>query len=285
MFGYMNLSPQGLTIAQQVRYQAYYCGLCRTLKERHGNLARLTLSNDMTFLHILLSSLYEPQETEKKARCLPHPIRRRAYVQNAFSGYCADMNVVLAYHKCLDDWKDDRSPLAKAQAALLQKGYAKAAAVYPKQCMAVEECLQAIAKMEREGLGRPDAPANKTAHMLGTIFRFQREDEWTGSLQAMGEGLGRFIYLIDAYDDLQADIRKGRYNPLRDYAKQADYDELCKDSLTLLIAECTAIFETLPLVMDVEILRSILYAGIWSRYEAKRKKREEAAAKTKGGGT
>lgn len=281
MFGYMSLSQEGLTEEERTRYQAYYCGLCRTLKARHGTSGRVTLSNDMTFLYILLSSLYEPEETEGKARCLPHPIRARIYMQNRLSEYCADMNIALAYHKCLDDWTDDRSLVGKAQAGILHKAYKRVESQYPEKCRAIEECITAIGSVEQEGRMQTDEPANLTARMLGSIFRYQ-EDYWADSLEAMGEALGRFVYLMDAYDDLAADIRRGRYNPLREYADQPDYEDFCQESLMLLVAECTEVFERLPLVLDVEILRNILYSGIWVRYQAKRQRarqKEEIAVK------
>lgn len=114
-----------------------------------------------------------------------------------------------------------------------------------------------------------DGPANQTARMLGEVFAW-REDYWADTLRELGGALGRFIYLMDAYDDLQADTKRGRYNPLIKYRAQPDYEEFCKESLTLLIAECTSAFEVLPLQKDADILRNILYSGVWGRYEQKR---------------
>ena len=108
--------------------------------------------------------------------------------------------------------------------------------------------------------------------MLGAIYRY-REDLWADTLQRIGEGLGRFIYLMDAYDDLEADLRRGRYNPLKDMSLQDDYEDRVLESLTLLIAESTDAFETLPLVKDMDILRNILYAGCWTRYRQKQMRR------------
>lgn len=283
MFGYVSPVLDALTDAQRVRYRAYYCGLCRTLEERYGNVGRLTLSNDMTFLLILLTSLYEPTEVSGAKRCLPHPIHEGAYVQNEFSGYCADMNIALAYHKGLDDWQDDRSLAGKAQAKLLEKAYRQVEARYPEKCEAIEACLKAIGCLESEGAALPDAPANLTARMLGMIFR-AKEDLWADTMWEIGEGLGRFIYLMDAYDDLPADLKRKRYNPLKEYAQQEDYEGFCKDSLTLLIAEATQAFETLPLVEDIEILRNILYSGVWMRYEARKRKQKEGKLMPKEGG-
>ncbi len=274
MFGYVSPALEGFTKEQKERYRAYYCGLCRTLWETYGNVGRLTLSNDMTFLLILLTSLYEPEEKTGQARCLPHPVHSRSYLQNPLSAYCADMNIALAYHKSLDDWKDDGSLMGKAQARLLHKAYRQVEGRYPEKCKAIEECLAAIGCLESEGAALPDEPANLTARMLGMIFAYQA-DHWADTLRQLGEALGRFIYLMDAYDDLPSDLKHKRYNPLKEYANQADYEDFCKDSLTLLIAEATEAFETLPLMLDVDILRNILYAGVWVRYEMQRQRKQK----------
>ena len=88
-------------------------------------------------------------------------------------------------------------------------------------------------------------------------------------MRVIGEGLGRFIYLMDAYDDLPADLRHKRYNPFAARHEDAAFETLVLDSLTLVIAECTQAFEMLPLVQDVDILRNILYSGVWTRYRQK----------------
>ena len=273
MFGYVTIAAGALTQEQRERYRAYYCGLCHALKHRYGALGRMTLSYDITFLYLLLSSLYEPDEIRGTARCLPHPFRPHAYVQSELCDYCCDMNLALAYHKCLDDWHDDRSLPGRAEAALLAEAYGRVAAAYPKTCGEIERSLAAISVLEHEGEPSPDAAANLTASMLGAIYRY-REDLWADTLQRIGEGLGRFIYLMDAYDDQEADLRRGRYNPLKDMSLQDDYEDRVLESLTLLIAESTDAFETLPLVKDMDILRNILYAGCWTRYRQKQMRRE-----------
>ena len=85
MFGYLVADPGLLTEEEFARYRACYCGLCRTIQERHGEAARLGLTYDMTFLTLLLSSLYEPEETAGAGKCLPHPVEPRAWWRNEFS--------------------------------------------------------------------------------------------------------------------------------------------------------------------------------------------------------
>lgn len=277
MFGYLALSGEGLAKDRQERYRAYYCGLCRALGAKYGVAGRLILSNDMVFLCMLLTSLYEPEEKTGKCRCVPHPIRQRAYLENEATDYCADMNIALAYHKCLDDWEDDRSLWGITGAKLLRRAYLQVRRKHPFMCEWIQDCLWNIAELERNDRQAPDEPAQWTAKMLGRIFRY-REDYWADTLQGMGEAMGRLIYLMDAYDDLPADVRRRRYNPLKEYAKQLDYETLCEDGLTLLAAECAQAFETLPLIQDVDILRNILYAGVWTRYHARRKMQKNSAS-------
>ena len=280
MFGYVTVDSAALPQEERERYQAYYCGLCRTLKRRFGNVGRVTLSNDMTFLYILLSSLYEPDAEVTQGRCPPHPIKARDGLYNPLAEYCADMNIALAYHKCRDDWADDRSLTGRLEAAMLKGAYRQVEKRHPEQCAAIERSLIDIGALEHAGALEPDAPANLTARLLGVVFAY-RMDLWAEPLRAIGEGLGRFIYLMDAYDDLPADLRRKRYNPLIGYRDSPDYETLCRDALTYVIAEATQAFELLPLVTDVDILRNILYAGVWARYRQKQAKPRREQGKLK----
>ena len=279
MFGYITIASAGLSKDRQERYRAMYCGLCRTLGRRYGAPGQMTLSYDVTFLYLLLSSLYEPQEQQGQERCVPHPVHTHPYVYSELAEYCCDMNIALAYHKCMDDWRDDKSPLGRAEAALLQKGYNRIALKYPEKCCMIEDCLQKLRQLEKSGSATLDEAANLSARMLGVICRYQ-EDLWADDLEQLGQALGRFIYLMDAYDDLPADKRKKRFNPLLPYQEREDYEVFVKESLTMLIGESTEIFEALPLVQDMDILRNILYAGCWMRYEqlqSKRNHKEDGA--------
>jgi len=273
VFGYVTIAAGALAPERQARYRAHYCGLCHALGKRYGALGQMTLSYDMTFLYLLLTSLYEPESTEGMARCVPHPVKPHAYVQNEIADYCCDINIALAYHKCLDDWQDDHSPVGLAEAGLLKKAYHRVRALYPDKCAEIETCLKLLSEAEKREEPSIDTAANLFARIMGVIYRY-RDDLWADTLSRVGEGLGRFIYLMDAYDDLEKDQKRGRYNPLRRLSQQTDYEAFIKESLTLLIAESTDAFETLPLVQDMDILRNILYAGCWTRYQQKQQRRE-----------
>ena len=265
MFGYIVINRAELPDADFERYRTYYCGLCRALSHRHGQIGRLTLTYDMTFVYMLLSSLYEPEERCVRARCALHPVKRRDYVDNETASYAADMNIALAYHKCLDNWQDDRNLPSAAKARMLRRAYRRVERDWPHKCAAITQCLGRTSELERENSRDVDALANETGRMLGELFCY-RDDIWAPTLRAMGEALGRFVYLMDAYDDLPEDERKGRYNPLMDIRKQDDYEDFCRQLLTMMIADCTQEFEKLPLVQDINILRNVLYSGVFSKY-------------------
>ena len=126
MFGTLTAQTELLTEEQLARYRACYCGLCRSLKERYGQLGRLLLNYDLCFLVLLLDSLYEPETAEGAAPCLAHPREARPWRRSAFSDYAADMTVALAYHKFRDNWQDEGSLLSLGGAAALKRAYQKA---------------------------------------------------------------------------------------------------------------------------------------------------------------
>lgn len=267
MFGYVTASGKELTAEEKKRYSAVYCGICRAIKERSSGLCRLSLSYDMAFLALLLQSLYEPEETSGKNHCFCHPVGGRNWVNNEYIGYAADMNVILAYYNCLDDWRDDGKRLAKAASDILGRHHGRILAAYPRQCRAVEECITELSRLEKSGCRNPDEPANCFGRLMGELLVYQ-EDLWAEDLRRMGMALGRFIYLMDAAVDYPTDKKKGKYNPFLAAGQEADYDKW-EEYLVLAMTRCTESFERLPLVQDKSLLNNILYSGVWVNWKGK----------------
>jgi hypothetical protein len=116
MFGFVMANGSELDKAQRKRYSTVYCGICRRIRDTACNTARLGLSYDMAFLALLLMSLYEPEEFAGPNACKLHPIAKRPWVDNEYVGYAADMNILLAYHNCADDYNDEGKLTAKYMA-------------------------------------------------------------------------------------------------------------------------------------------------------------------------
>ena len=148
-------------------------------------------------------------------------------------------------------------------------------AEYPRQSRAIRKALKELAACEREQSTDIDRVSGCFGRLMAELFIY-RKDVWEKPLRRMGFYMGKFIYLMDAFEDLPEDMEKGRYNPLREISGEEGYEERIKQILCMMIAESTAEFERLPCLIDVDILRNILYDGVWNRYnKIQRKKREE----------
>lgn len=268
MFGYLTAATGILTEEEQNRYKACYCGLCRRLRERHGHSASLTLTFDMTFLVLLISSLYELEETSGTDACAVHPIKARNYWFSEASDYAADMNLALAYHKCMDDWTDDKKPIALAEAKLLKSEYEKVCAQYPRQCEAMVKSIKNLREIELSGEAQADAAADTFGHLMAEALVY-KEDRWSDTLREMGIALGRFIYIMDACMDLSNDLFKGRYNPFKEYYGLSDNEQRFRDILKMTLGDCLMCFDRLPLVQDVGIMQNILCCGLWAQFDRK----------------
>jgi hypothetical protein len=271
VFGYVRANRRALSPEERKRYDGAYCGLCRALGEKAGALGRSCLSYDMTFLSMLLSSLYNLPEQQEHCVCAARPLIPHACTINESLSYAADMNLVFAYYQALDDWKDDGKKPAKHKSEALGKYLPVISETWPRQCRIIEENLKTLGEMERANELNPDLPMNCFGELLGEIFVWRGDDTYSAPLKAMGAALGRFIYLLDACNDLRADIKKQRYNPLVAQRSQ-DFTPL----LTMMMAECTAAFDTLPIKRDGGILRNVLYSGVWQNYRHKKTDKAEA---------
>lgn len=287
MFGYVVVNEQELKIREFRLYRAYYCGQCMDLKEHYGQTGRLTLSYDTVFLSLLLTSLYEPQDKIDSVRCIAHPVERHDTRQNEYTRYAADMNIILSYYSCLDDWNDERDAKKKVMAGLLKASSEKACSLYPEKAQVIRDKLDELHEIEK-GSRSPDAAQGSSSLLLdkagaafgdlmAEIFDY-KHDEWGPALRRTGYHLGKYIYILDAYDDLEKDLRSGSFNPLAAMKDRHGFDDYVQGLLTMTISECTAAFETLPIVENIDILRNILYSGIWCKYDQKRMKRREEAS-------
>lgn len=274
MFGYILPHKQELKVREYEDYRASYCGLCKSLKERHGRLGQMTLNFDMTFLALLLTGLYEPESKSGSGRCLAHPLQIHHYRQNEYYDYAADMNVLLTYYKCMDDWADDRKLTRLLFAKLLSGKMRRLRKLYPEKCERVQSLLSELSECEKRNLQDIDKTAGFFGEIMAELFVY-REDHWEAVLRKMGFFFGKFIYLMDAYEDIEEDRKKGRYNPLNALYESGDFEPECARILKMMMAETSRAFELLPILEDAEILRNILYAGVWSRYGQIRLKRKE----------
>ena len=271
VFGYIVGHKGSMSQEELSRYQGYYCGLCKALEKEYGQLERIGLSFDMTFLALFLSSLYEPEEETKACRCIFHPLKEKSVIHTEYLDYAAAMTIALMYHKCLDDWNDERRFVRLKYAQLLKKSYAKVKEKYPRQCTGIEKSLWQLNMIEKDKESTADDAINYGGMLMSELFVY-KEDFWSNCLRTFGYELGRFIYLMDATMDYEQDIKKGNYNPLTKMNKKP---EEMKELLELAIGSATEQFEKLPIVQDDNLLRNVLYGGVWQKYYEKFHEKEK----------
>lgn len=346
MFGFILPNLNSLGEEEKARYQAVYCGVCRSIRARYGQRCRITVSYDMTFMAMVLGSMYEPVEHAGQKRCPVHLLKPQVIAQSEITDYAADLSVALAYHKLMDDWLDDRSAKARAAAAAIAVPYKKAKRRQPVACEAIEQAMAKIHEIEQQGLALwagnatpvtgavsaagtavsdtivqvgaggavelgavaglagavssmdtaapartdegasgsiaagsvapepslgnfdPDAAANCFGMLLGSLFAW-KNDFWATDLRRFGARLGKFVYAMDAAMDMRQDQIAGSYNPFLLMGRENDD---LREDLELLAASMAEAFERLPLERDVHVLRSVLYSGVWQRFNAKESK-------------
>ena len=216
MFGYVLPPLDLLTEEDQQSFRAVYCGLCRCLGRRCGERARLILNYDFTYLAILLSG-GAAGET-RGGRCLPHPVKPRPYqLPTPAMDLAADESVILAYWQLRDGIADSRGGKRgkyRAAAAALKGGYERAAAARPAFDAAVRRQMDELSRLEAERCPSLDAPADAFAQLLSAAAEEAAGERERRVLRQLLYHLGRWVYLIDAADDLAEDFADGSYNPL-----------------------------------------------------------------------
>ena len=212
MFGYIRTDVPYLYIKDDTLYKAMYCGLCKGIGEVCGNLARMTLSYDVTFLSVILHNIAEIDVKIEKQHCLTHCIRSRMMAEtDDLTRELGAFNTALAYYKCTDDMQDGDK--GKGKRLLVKKGFRKMKKAYPQIEEIVRKNLAEQEKVEKAKTDSLDRSADSTANMLAQFCDYVLRDKATAYTHNLFYAVGKWIYLIDALDDYDKDKKKGAYNP------------------------------------------------------------------------
>ena len=269
MFGYIKPCAPELKVKEQEAYRAVYCGLCKELGRSYGQLSRMTLSYDFAFLSVLAMAVKGEAVTFRQEHCMVHPLKKRNICQPCVSlELSAAMAIILLYHKLQDNIADgDAAEKAACLLALpaAKAAYDKAAAKLPALAKLTEEQMAAQAALEKEHCPSVDRAAEPTAKILEALLGSLSEDEKQQLvLKRIGYLLGRCIYLMDALDDLEEDIKKDNYNPFR-YCEAQEGEspqEQAVSSLYLTIAELIRAYDLLEVQYFEGILSNVFELGL-----------------------
>lgn len=274
MFGYVEPDKPELKMREFDIFRGYYCSLCKTIGRRYGQISRLSLNYDLTFLYVLLDAMSPIPVNGKREHCIAHPMKRRFVVfSNIFAEYASDMNIILTYYNLLDKWIDEKNLLGGTGQLALKSAFKKAKKRHPEKCIAIEGHLNSLSNLEKNGCDSIDEAAEPFAAMMRELFECGhiKEESERKTLGWVGYNLGRWIYILDAYDDLEKDVRQKNYNPIvQQYEFNGEdikgFKETIKDSinftLTYSMSELEKAFSLLGIEKNKGILDNILYSGL-----------------------
>ncbi|MEG1254211.1 DUF5685 family protein [Clostridium sp.] len=279
MFGYVMPYKMELKIKDYEMFKAYYCGLCISIKNNFSNLCRMSLNYDMTFLGILLDSLEDIPHEYVVNRCIAHPMKKKPKViNNKALDYASFCNVALVYYKLLDDYNDDNALNKKFISLYIKKFINNSNSDLSPLLNNIEDNIRNLGILEKsEDYISIDELSDSFASLTGFIISYYYKDkDFHEDLYQLGYNLGRWIYIIDAYDDLKDDMSKNKFNAIN---KAFNTSNLCYEDLMLeqrnrmefnLLMSANATVEALnklPLEKNKDLLFNILELGLMNKIE------------------
>lgn len=277
MFGYIKTYKPELRIKEFEMYKAVYCSLCRYLGKNYGRLMRFTLSYDFTFLALLNLSLSENTCSVERKSCVFNPFKKCSYCKQSdeWLAFPAAVSVITVYYNILDNVADEKGikkAFYKMLSLLYKKAHKKAAERYPEVEKTVCGYITEQSRLEKENCKDIDAVAEPTGTALAEIFKTcGKTDSDRRALSRLGYCLGRYIYLADAFDDMEDDRKKKNYNPLLFHE---DGEERAKRNIYFCINESINAFELIDIKQFKNILGNIIYMGLENSAKLKQSQKE-----------
>lgn len=271
MYGYVTPVKDTLRKQDYVLFRAFYCGVCVETGKGYGNLARYTTSYDIAFLAALAhDAASQPVEFEV-AGCVGNPFTKKAMVKhNPLLERIAAANILLAYYKVLDDVIDGGGAKKRVARRALKKPYLKAKAFLPEADEIMAKRYAELREKEKTGEKSIDKAADSFALLLKETVNAVMDGKASENLLGLCYNIGKFVYLIDALDDIADDAKSGNYNPFLaaygDFTGRKEFFEKHADDLGFIInstvnraIEC---FNGMNFTQSYSLLRNIVYEGL-----------------------
>ena len=286
MFGYVTADKPNMLIKDYAVYRAYYCGLCKSIGRKNPPLMRFTINYDITFLTMLAHNYNKVEPKFKKALCIAHPIGKpfSVVVNDPVQECVVDINTMLGYYKAYDDIADRGSLKHRIAKAYIKGKYKRAAKRYPMLDEALKKSFSDLYALEKEGSKDIDALTKTSADMLVAVAKTccENADE---NLVTLAENLGRWIYLIDAYDDLLKDVKSGNFNPLKPETELSnevadEIEKIVREKLYSYLQNIRKAYDQMDITITEGPLSQVVYVGLRTRTEEVLKARGMKCKKT-----
>lgn len=229
MFGYIQPDTPYLFIKDETLYKALYCGLCKSIGKGCGQRARTALTYDMAFLSALVHNIRGEDVKIEKSRCGLHFIKRRPMAKpDDISVLLGCINTTLAYYKLCDDKEDGDKKGALRH--LYKKGLKRTKKLHPEVINIISDGIKKQAEVEAAGCDIVDMAAEPTAEMMRRLSIYALGDKSTPETENLFYDLGKWVYLADALDDYDKDVKKGRFNALYNAYRRPNLAEAVKEN-------------------------------------------------------
>lgn len=273
MFGYIRTDTPELRVRENEYYRAVYCGLCRAQGKCTGACSRMTLSYDMVFLALLRLAVSGEIPEIKRGRCIAHPLKKRNYLDFCDSlAYCANASALLVYGKAIDDLQDEKG--SKRLKARLTRPIAKHMRKKARKELAdldqkITDGLRRLAAVEAQKLPSVDIPADCFGDILADLLSYGLPEREERIMRNIGKHIGRWIYIVDAADDLDDDLKADRFNAFACLYGNNVLDESHRrdvaNSLKLELMAAEPAFDLIDYRCDgnvEELIKNIIYRGM-----------------------
>ncbi|MCM1042637.1 MAG: DUF5685 family protein [Corallococcus sp.] len=269
MFGYVNIAKDKLEEGQQGLYQTFMCGLCMSTKRLFGQSPRATVNYDITFFNVLFHSFLNIDVDLLSERCIAHPFKKRSILkQTSLCDRLAAANILLVYLNLYDDVVDGGKFKKKAALKSLKKTYLKATDLEPVLNGKLQNRYEQLRNLEKEGCGALDKVCHPFANLSKDFAEVMLGNECNGYIFDLCYNIGKWIYLIDALDDVAQDIKSGQYNAIvscfsltneRDVTNHLDEISFVMYATLNRIAQC---YNDLNLTKYTCILSNVIYESL-----------------------
>lgn len=275
MFGYVSVLKDELKVREYNIYRGYYCGLCKTLGKHFSQTVRLGLNYDFAFLALAMGAMSQEKTELRQEHCVIHPLSVRpvSHDEKALT-YAAYMSIIVTYFKLIDDYNDLKSLKSIFAMLFYKRQLKKCKRYYKDEYNLIEKQLKELNRLEKQHCDDVDLAADCFAKILECLFTpsyLHLTESEKKALGVFGYQLGRFIYIIDAYQDIRDDEKKQNYNPilLKEQKKQESVDALLDRirekycfTLTLTLDAAAKSFELIPFRRCRPILENVVYLGL-----------------------
>ena len=271
MYGYVIIDKPDMFVKDFAMYRAFYCGYCKSVGKKCSQIMRFTTNYDITFLDVLLHSVYGREKQLDNQVCVLNPLRKKTIaLRDELTDRCIDANNILMHYKLEDD-VIDKSGAGRGflDKVILRRHYKKSRARLPHSDEVCKEQYGKLRKLEKENCAEIDRVAHPFAVMMREIGREVFAEKFTEDIGELLYNLGRWVYLIDAVDDLEKDNKKGAYNPFLagyDFSSREKFIKDKEQELNFIFNACQSAimnaFDKISTPLYEGVLTNIIWYGL-----------------------